>query len=57
MEIRTRHMALFLYAGMATAVMVIRPEIVTDITTLMIVLTPIAGMFAWDKIKGGSIKK
>lgn len=52
MEFRTRHMALFLYSGISALAIGLKPELIDSLQTLMIVLGPIAGMFAWDKIKG-----
>ena len=55
MEFRTRHMALLSYTGIA--VFIIAKDLITDPIQLVALLAPIAGMFAWDKIKEGSIRK
>jgi len=50
MEIRTRHMALLTYTGLAAIVLM--KELVTDEIQVIALLAPIIGMFTWDKIKG-----
>ena len=55
MNLRTRHMALLTYSGLA-AIILIQGNIVTDLTGAGAILAPIAGMFAWDKIKGTESK-
>ena len=56
MELKTRHIALFLYGGIAALTIVVKPELVTSMQDLMLLLAPFGGMFVWDKIKSGSIK-
>ena len=55
MEFRTRHMAIVSYSGIA--VLIIAKDLITDPIQLVALLAPIAGMFAWDKIKEGSLVK
>ncbi len=50
MNIRTRHMALLTYAGLAAIVFL--KDLVTDINGAVMILAPITGMFVWDKIRG-----
>ena len=50
MEIRTRHMALLTYTGLAAIVLL--KELITDEVQVIALLAPIIGMFTWDKIKG-----
>jgi hypothetical protein len=50
MNIRTRHMALLTYAGLA-AITLVNGTISTP-EHIIAMLAPIGGMFAWDKIKG-----
>jgi len=57
MALQTRHMALLTYAGIAALAMVIKPELLTSLQDVILLLAPIGGMFVWDKIKGGSIVK
>ena len=51
MNIRTRHMALLTYAGLA-AIILFQGGLVTTFESAMALLGPIAGMFVWDKIHG-----
>lgn len=51
MNIRTRHMALLTYAGLA-AIVLLQGGIVTTFESAVALLAPIAGMFVWDKIHG-----
>jgi len=48
-------MALFLYGGVATLLIIAKPELFTTMQDMMLVLTPFIAMFTWDKIKGGSL--
>jgi hypothetical protein len=50
MNIRTRHMALLVYGGLAG--IVLAKDLVTDPVQIIALIAPIAGMFTWDKIKG-----
>jgi len=50
MNVRTRHMALLTYTGLAAIVLM--KELVTDEIQVIALLAPIIGMFTWDKIKG-----
>ena len=50
MNIRTRHMALLTYSGLA-ALILIQGNLITTFESAMALLAPIAGMFVWDKIK------
>ena len=50
MNIRTRHMALLTYAGLAAIILV--KEMVVDPVQIIALLAPIGGMFTWDKISG-----
>ncbi len=54
MNIRTRHMALLTYTGLAAIVLV--KEIVNTPEFAIALLAPIIGMFTWDKIKGTQTK-
>ncbi len=54
MNIRTRHMALLTYTGLA-AILVFKDLINTPETALALV-APLVGMFTWDKIKGTQTK-
>lgn len=56
MELHTRHIALFLYGGIGALAIVIKPELITSMQDLILLLAPFGGMFVWDKIKSGSIK-
>ena len=49
MNIRTRHMAILIYGGLAAIVLV--NQTVTEPTHILGLLAPLGGMFAWDKIK------
>jgi len=55
MNFRTRHMAILLYGGVATLLIIAKPELFTTMQDIMLVLSPFIAMFTWDKIKGGSI--
>ena len=52
MEFRTRHMAMFLYAGLAAVILM--KDLVTAPLDAIALIGPLVGMFTWDKIKGGS---
>ena len=52
MNIRTRHMAILTYAGIAALAIGVKPDLIASMTDLMMLVTPLAGMFVWDKIKG-----
>jgi len=54
MNIRTRHMALLTYTGLAAIVLV--KGMITDQVQIIALLAPIIGMFTWDKIKGTQTK-
>lgn len=47
--LQTRHWAILSYAGLAG--MAIFKGIVNDTNELVVVLTPLGGMFIWDKIQ------
>ena len=51
MEFRTRHMALFLYGGLAALGIILRPELITSMQDLILLIAPFIGMFTWDKIE------
>lgn len=57
MPLQTRHMALLTYAGIAALAMVVKPELLTSLQDVILLLAPIGGMFVWDKIKSGPIVK
>jgi len=57
MEFRIRHMALFLYSGISALAITLKPELITSLMDLMLLTAPIAGMFAWDKLKSGTVIK
>jgi len=48
MNIRSRHMAIFTYTGLAALVLI--KDIVNTPEMGLALLAPLAGMFAWDKI-------
>ena len=50
MNLRTRHMALLTYTGLAA--MVILKGIITEPSQVIGLLAPVVGMFTWDKLKG-----
>lgn len=50
MNIRTRHMAVLTYAGLAA--MIIWKELVNTPEMALALVAPLIGMFTWDKIKG-----
>jgi len=50
MNIRTRHMALLTYAGLAG--IILAKDLITDPAGIIALLAPIGGMFVWDKING-----
>ena len=51
MEFRTRHMALFLYGGIAALGIIMKPELINTMQDLMLLVAPFIGMFTWDKIE------
>ena len=51
MEFRIRHMAIFLYGGIAALGIVLKPELIATMTDLVMLLAPFIGMFTWDKIE------
>ena len=57
MKFRTRILAIALYGGIAALGVIMKPELIVTMQDLMLLLAPFIGMFTWDKIKGGSIKK
>ena len=57
MEFRSRHMAMFLYGGIAALGITLKPELITSMQDLLLLVAPFIGMFTWDKLKGGSILK
>lgn len=50
MNIRTRHMALLTYTGLAAIILV--KGMITAPEHLIALVSPVIGMFTWDKIKG-----
>lgn len=50
-------MSLFLYGGIAALAITLKPELITSMLDLTMLLAPFIGMFTWDKLKGGSIIK
>jgi len=50
MNVRTRHMALLTYAGLASVI--IMKDLITTPEFAIALVTPLIGMFTWDKIKG-----
>ena len=50
MNIRTRHMALLTYTGLAAVVLM--KDLINTPEFAIALLAPIVGMFTWDKIKG-----
>ena len=50
MNIRTRHMALLTYTGLAA--IVLAKDLLTQPEHIIALVTPLIGMFTWDKIKG-----
>ena len=50
MNLRTRHMALLTYTGLA-AIVLVNGTISTP-EHVIALLAPVGGMFAWDKIRG-----
>lgn len=50
MEFRTRHMAIVLYAGLASVILV--KDLITTPEMALALIAPLIGMFTWDKIKG-----
>ena len=48
--LHTRHWAIIAYASLAG--IAIAKDIVTDVNGIIAILTPIGGMFIWDKLKG-----
>jgi len=51
MEFRTRHMALFLYGGIAALGIILKPELIASMQDLLMLVAPFIGMFSWDKIE------
>ena len=45
-------MAILTYAGLAGLAIGVKPELISSMVDLMMLVTPLAGMFVWDKIKG-----
>jgi len=54
MNIRTRHMALLTYTGLAAVI--ILKDLITTPEYAIALVAPIVGMFTWDKIKGTQTK-
>ncbi|MEE9215756.1 MAG: hypothetical protein V3U54_13455 [Thermodesulfobacteriota bacterium] len=50
MNIRTRHMAILTYAGIAS--LLVLKDIIDTPETAIALIAPLIGMFTWDKIKG-----
>lgn len=50
MNIRTRHMAILAYAGLAGLIII--KELITEPVQVLALVAPLIGMFTWDKIKG-----
>ena len=50
--IHTRHFAIMAYATLAG--LAIAKGIISDINGIIAVLSPVAGMFVWDKLKGNN---
>ena len=57
MEFRSRHIAMFLYGGIAALAITLKPELITSMVDLAMLIAPFIVMFTWDKIKSGSILK
>ena len=55
MEFRTRHIAILLYGGISALAIVLKPELIDNMTDLMMLTTPFIAMFTWDKLKSGSV--
>lgn len=55
MNIRTRHMAILTYSGLA-AIILLKGDIITNATEAAAIVAPLIGMFTWDKIKGTQTK-
>ncbi len=49
MEFRTRHMAIFLYAGLASVILV--KDLINTPEMALALIAPLIGMFTWDKIE------
>lgn len=54
MNIRTRHMALLTYTGLAAIVLV--KDMLTSPEHIIALVSPVIGMFTWDKLKGTQTK-
>jgi len=50
MNIRTRHMALLTYTGLAAVI--IMKDLITTPEFAIALIAPLIGMFTWDKLKG-----
>lgn len=50
--IHSRHFAIMAYATLAG--LAIAKGIISDINGIIAVLSPVAGMFVWDKLKGNN---
>lgn len=50
--IHSRHFAIMAYATLAG--LAIYKGIIADVTGIIAVLSPIGGMFVWDKLKGNN---
>ena len=50
MNIRTRHIAMLLYGGLAAILLVTKPELVTTVQDALVLIGPFIAMFTWDKI-------
>jgi len=50
MALRTRHMALLTYTGLAALIII--KGVITDPVQVLALVAPIIGMFTWDKIRG-----
>jgi len=54
MEFRTRHMAIFLYAGLASVILV--KDLINTPEMALALIAPLIGMFTWDKISNSRAK-
>lgn len=54
MEFRTRHMAIFLYAGLASVILM--KDLITTPEMALALIAPLVGMFTWDKISNSRAK-
>ena len=50
MNIRSRHIAMMLYGAFGFTALIQYPDIFNSIESIMAVMTPLIGMFTWDKV-------